>query len=117
MLMKRRSLPSSSLIWVASAGKVWSMSARRPGRFSASELNCLRPSVWRVKAVGSRTLMDMNISCGGQFGFSGTIQLSQGGVEVCQPRANTAFVLLTAGEGGGCLDSVAGDAGNGEFVG
>src|SRR6185312_10415601 len=117
MLMKRRSFPSSSLICVASAGKVWSMSARRPGRFSAAESNCLRPSVWRVKAAGSTTLMGMNVSCGGQLGFGNAVQLSQVGVEVGQPRANSAFFRVTAGECVGCLEAVAGDAGDGEFIG
>ena len=31
------------------------------GRLEAAESNCLRPSVWRVKAVGSVTLMDIII--------------------------------------------------------
>jgi hypothetical protein len=59
MLMKRRSLPDSSLICVESAGKVVSISAMRPGRLAASLVSCFRPSVWRTKAVGRMILMLM----------------------------------------------------------
>jgi hypothetical protein len=62
MLMKRRSLPDSSLIWVESAGKFWSMSAMRPGRLAASLVSCFWPSVWRMKAVGRMILMEMACS-------------------------------------------------------
>jgi hypothetical protein len=59
MLMKRRSLPDSSLIWVESAGKAVSISAIRPGRLAASLVSCFCPSVWRMKAVGRMILMLM----------------------------------------------------------
>src|SRR5258708_38533330 len=70
MLMKRRSLPSSPLIWVASAGKVWSMSVRRLGRFWAAELNCLRPSVWRGEGGGGGGLIAVVLVLGPGWGWA-----------------------------------------------
>src|SRR5260221_596203 len=95
MLMKRRSLPFSSLICVLSAGKDWSISASRPGRFSAAESKFLRPSVWRVKAAGRNTLTDMCDSSGYEFGFNfrGAVEFAQVCVEIGE-----------AGTHGACID-------------
>src|SRR5882757_10721953 len=118
MLMKRRSLPPSSLICVLRAGKLWSMSAIRPGRFSAAESNCLRPSVWRTKAVGSTTLIliGMRPSCGHQLWFGGAIELAQILIEVGETRTYGALRLVLVAEGVRCFEAVAGDADNGRLV-
>jgi hypothetical protein len=62
MLMKRRSLPDSSLIWVESAGNFWSISAISAGRSAALLVSCFWPSVWRMKAVGRMILIEMAYS-------------------------------------------------------
>src|SRR5665213_2963880 len=117
MLMKRRSLPSSPLIWVPRAGNVWSISAIRAGRLCAAESNCLRPSVWRVKAAGRDTLIGMNTSDGGQFQFGGAVQLPQIGIEVSQAGANSALFRVMSGQRIRCFKTVASDAGNRQLVG
>src|SRR5665213_1772639 len=117
MLMKRRSLPSSPLIWVPRAGNVWSISAIRAGRFCAAESNCLRPSVWRVKAAGRVTLIAMRTSNGSQFGLGSTIQLPQIGIEVSQAGANGALFPIVSGQRVSRFKTVASDAGNSEFIG
>src|SRR6185312_8443931 len=117
MLIKRRSLPSSPLIWVPRAGNVWSISAIRPGRFCAAESNCLRPSVWRVKAAGRVTLIAMIASCNCQFRFCDTVELAQVGIEVSQARANGTLFPVVSGQCVSGFKAVAGDARNGKFVG
>src|SRR5215469_6953877 len=118
MLMKRRSFPSSPLICVASAGKVWAISASRPGRFSAAESNCFLPAVWRVKAVGSVTLiaMDLVSSCCSKLRFSNPVELAKIRVKISQSRTNGALLLIVSCKCIGRLEAVSGDAAYGDLV-
>ena len=56
----------------------------------------MRPSVWRVKAVGRVTLIDMHLfgSCGGEFGFASAVELAEVSVEVGKARADGAGVCM-----------------------
>src|SRR6185437_14723910 len=123
MLMNLRSFPFSSLICVASAGKLRSISASKAGRFVALESSCFLPSVWRVNAVGSTTLMDKSVSCCGKFGFGcygfgrafdGTQILR----EVGDARADGARidVIITSYQSIRGLEAIAGDDSDRSFM-
>src|SRR5579871_3964387 len=99
MLMNLRSFPFSSLICVASAGKLWSISVSSAGRFAALESNCFLPSVCRVNAVGKTILMDKSVSCCGELrlarcGFALTLQRAQVLGKVGEAWANGARTEL-----------------------
>src|SRR5665213_4625750 len=114
MLMNFRSLPFSSLICVASAGNVWSISFSSAGRFVAVESNCFLPSVWRVNAVGKTILMDKSVSCCGELrfmccGFTLAFERAQIFGEIGEARTDGARieVIVAACKSIGRLQAVA----------
>src|ERR1035437_3143947 len=112
MLMNLRSFPCSSLIWLESAGNASSNSESSEGRLCAVVSNCLRPWVWRVKAVGSTILMATSVSCCDEFWFGFSVERTEVSVEIGEPRTDCpgVDVVVAAGEGVGGLEAVACDA-------
>src|SRR5271156_1816761 len=99
MLMNLRSLPCSSLICVESAGNVSSNSVSSAGKFGAEDSNSFLPSVCRVKAVGSNTLIDNGFSCGNQLRYSLGIERAEVSVKVGKPRPDGARVDVVIAPG------------------
>src|SRR5271154_2627344 len=59
MLRKRRTWPASSRRWGFRSGKFSSSTEKRPSRLVAAQVREAVPAVWRRRAVGIWTVMDM----------------------------------------------------------
>src|SRR5271155_2356296 len=112
--MKRRTWPCSSRRWILRAGKVVSISVINSGRLPAFDCTSRVPLVCLWNALGSKTLTDTDAS---RHEFVLFILFLQIGFEVGQARADGRFKFVGTGERVGGLESVAGDAGNGELIG
>src|SRR5271170_1972025 len=112
--MKRRTWPCSSRRWVLRAGKVVSISVINSGRLPAFDCTSRVPLVCLWNALGSKTLTDTDAS---RHEFVLFILFLQIGFEVGQARAHRRFELIGSGQRVSGLETIAGDAGNGELVG
>src|SRR5271154_2980574 len=112
--MKRRTWPCSSRRWVLRAGKVVSISVISSGRLPAFDLTSRVPLVCLWNALGSRTLTDTDAS---RHELALFILFLQIGFEIGQAWPDRCFELVGSSQRVGGLETVAGDAGDGEFVG
>src|SRR5271165_409956 len=112
--MKRRTWPCSSRRWALRAGKVVSISVISSGRLPAFDRISRVPSVCFWNALGSKTLTDTDASRHELVFFILFLQI---GFEIRQARAYWRFELIGSGQRVGGLETVACDAGDGEFIG
>src|SRR5271156_116526 len=112
--MKRRTWPCSSRRWVLRAGKVVSISVISSGRLPAFDLTSRVPLVCLWNALGSKTLTDTDASRHELVFFILFLQIS---FEIGQAWADGCFEFIRSGQSVSGLETVAGDAGNGKFIG
>src|SRR5580704_18619828 len=112
-LRKRRIWPASSRRWGLSAGNFWSSTENNSPRLVAEQSSLPTPSVWRRRAVGICTVIDMLCL----HGLGDVERVVEIAFELGEFGSNGGLGGVFAGERVGGFQAVASDAQNSGFVG